>query len=157
MVNKDLVEYIKYQKSKKIDEEDIKKELLENNWVKEDIEVAIKKVNSLDSSTPFEIQEKDRDKVFVVDSSVSHPATLVKEYVEIPVGDKASAIVGVISMLFIVISFLFIYKAGMMVAIMSIIDHFSYTEGSMYYFLKQFPMYGWIIIAFALSASVFFV
>lgn len=43
----------------------------------------------------------------------------------------------------------------MMVAIMSIIDHFSYTEGSMYYFLKQFPMYGWVIIAFALSALAF--
>jgi len=75
--------------------------------------------------------------------------------VEIPVGDKASVLVGVISMLFIVISFLFIYKAGMMVAIMSIIDHFSYTEGSMYYFLKQFPMYGWVVVAFALSASAF--
>lgn len=155
MVTQDLIEYIKYQKSKKIDEEDIKKELLDNNWVKEDIENALNKVNSLDSDTPFDIHKKDRDNVFVIDSSVAHPATVVKEHVEIPVGDKASVIVGVISMLFIVISFLFIYKAGMMVAIMSIIDHFSYTEGSMYYFLKQFPMYGWVIIAFALSASIF--
>jgi len=155
MITQDLIEYIKYQKSKKKADEDIVKELIENNWVREDIENALNKVNSLDSSTPFEIQEKDREKVFVIDSTVSHPATVVKEHVEIPVGDKASVIVGVISMLFIVISFLFIYKAGMMVAIMSIIDHFSYTEGSMYYFLKQFPMYGWVVISFAISASVF--
>ena len=155
MVTQDLIEYIKYQKSKNVDEEDIRKELLENNWVLDDIDTVLRKVNSLDSDTPFETQEKDRDKVFVIDSTVSHPATVVKDHVELPVGDKASVIVGVISMLFIVISFLFIYKAGMMVAIMSIIDHFSYTEGSMYYFLKQFPMYGWVVISFALSASVF--
>ena len=151
----DLIEYIKYQKSKKVGEEDIVKELLDNNWAKEDIESALNKINSLDSDTPFETQEKDRDKVFVIDSSISHPATVVREHVEIPVGDKASVIIGVISMLFIVISFLFIYKAGMMVAIMSIVDHFSYTEGSMYYFLKQFPTYGWVVVAFALSASAF--
>lgn len=155
MVTQDLIEYVKFQKSKRINEEDIIKELLDNNWVREDIENAINKVNSLDSSTPFETQEKDRDKVFVINSEVSHPATIVKEQIEIPVGDKASIIIGVISMLFVVISFLFIYKAGMMVAIMSIIDHFSYTEGSMYYFLKQFPMYGWVVIAFALSAAAF--
>ena len=155
MVTQDLIEYIKYQKSKNIADEDIEQELLENNWVRQDIENAINKVNSIDSSTPFEIQEKDRDKVFVIDSTVSHPATVVKEHVEIPVGDKASVIIGVISMLFSIISFLFIYKAGMMVAVMSIIDHFSYTEGSMYYFIKQFPMYGWVVISFAISASVF--
>lgn len=153
MVTQDLIEYIKYRKSKNIDEEDIRKELLDNNWVKEDIDNALTKVNSLDSDTPFETQEKDRDKVFVIDSSVSHPATVVKEYVDIPVGDKPSVVISIISNLFALISFLFIYKAGMMVTIMSIIDHFSYTEGSMYYFLKQFPMYGWVVIAFALSAS----
>ena len=154
MVTKDLIEYIKFQKSKNIDDEDIINELLDNNWAQDDIEDALDKVRSLDPSTPFEIQEKDRDKVFVIDSEVSHPATVVKETVEVPVGDKPSAIVGVISLLFVVISFLFIYKAGMMIAIMSIIDHFSYTEGSMYYFLKQFPMYGWVVITFALSSSV---
>jgi len=155
MVTQELIEYIKYQKSKKVADEDIVRELIENNWVRGDIENALNKVNSLDSSTPFETQEKDRDKVFVVDSTISHPATVVKENVEIPIGDKASVIIGIISMLFIVISFLFIYKAGMMVAVMSIIDHFSYTEGSMYYFIKQFPMYGWVVISFAISASVF--
>jgi len=155
MVTQELIEYIKYQKSKKVADEDIVRELLENNWVMGDIENALNKVNSLDSSTPFETQEKDRDKVFVVDSTISHPATVVKENVEIPIGDKASVIIGIISMLFIVISFLFIYKAGMMVAVMSIIYHFSYTEGSMYYFIKQFPMYGWVVISFAISASVF--
>ncbi|HRY56834.1 MAG TPA: hypothetical protein P5014_01585, partial [Patescibacteria group bacterium] len=149
MVTQELIEYIKYQKSKKVADEDIVRELIENNWVRGDIENALNKVNSLDSSTPFETQEKDRDKVFVVDSTISHPATVVKENVEIPIGDKASVIIGIISMLFIVISFLFIYKAGMMVAVMSIIDHFSYTEGSMYYFIKQFPMYGWVVISFA--------
>jgi len=155
MVTQELIEYIKYQKSKKVADEDIVRELIENNWVRGDIENALNKVNSLDSSTPFETQEKDRDKVFVVDSTISHPATVVKENVEIPIGDKASVIIGIISMLFTVISFLFIYKAGMMVAVMSIIDHFSYTEGSMYYFIKQFPMYGWVVISFAISASVF--
>lgn len=155
MVTQELIEYIKYQKSKKVADEDIVRELLENNWVMGDIENALNKVNSLDSTTPFETQEKDRDKVFVIDSTISHPATVVKENVEMPIGDKASVIIGIISMLFIVISFLFIYKAGMMVAVMSIIDHFSYTEGSMYYFIKQFPMYGWVVISFAISASVF--
>jgi len=155
MVTQELIEYIKYQKSKKVADEDIVRELIENNWVRGDIENALNKVNSLDSSTPFETQEKDRDKVFVIDSTISHPATVVKENVEIPIGDKASVIIGIISMLFTVISFLFIYKAGMMVAVMSIIDHFSYTEGSMYYFIKQFPMYGWVVISFAISASVF--
>lgn len=155
MVTKDLLEFIKYEKSKGTDEDTIKAELLDNSWVEKDIDEALKKVRSIDPNTPFETQEKNRDKVFVINDEVSHPATVVQEYVEMPVGDKPNVVAGVVSVLFMVISFLFIYKAGMMVAIMSIINKLSYTTGAMYYFLREFPLYGWVILAFAFSASIF--
>ena len=155
MLNKQLIEYIKSERAKGDDDEVIKLNLIENNWEEADIDEALEKVNSIDPDTPFDIEIKDREKVFVVDNSRSHPATEVKENVDMPIGDKPKVMPNVISALLVVISFLFIYKAGMMITIMGIVDRASYSTGTIYYFLKEFPLYGWVIMTFSLSASVF--
>ncbi|MBW6442084.1 hypothetical protein K0B04_04255 [Patescibacteria group bacterium] len=154
MVTKELLDYIKSQKIKGIDDEKIEADLIENNWECEDIREALDKVNRLDPSTPFEIQVKDRDNVFVIDETTSHPATQADEHISTPIGDKPKVIAGVISILLIVISFLFIYRAGIMITIMSIVDYYSHTAGAIHYFLNEFPLYGWVVISFALSACV---
>lgn len=155
MVTKELLDYIKSQKSKGKSNEDIEKDLEYNNWVSEDIEDAISKVDSLDPSTPFEVEVKDREKVFVIDKTVSHPAAKADTSVEVPIGDKPKVVINVISILFAVISFLLIYRSGVMVAIMSVVNYYSYTTGAMYYFLNEFPLFGWVIMAFSISASIF--
>jgi hypothetical protein len=155
MVTKELLEYIKSQKSKGKNDDEIRADLEYNNWVEEDIDEGLDKVNSLDPNTPFEIEIKDRDKIFVVDDETTHPAAQAQENVKTPVGDKPKVIATILSILFAIISFLFIYRAGIMIAIMSVVNHFSYTTGAMYYFLNEFPLYGWVIMGFAISACVF--
>ncbi len=154
MITKELLEYIKSQKAKNIDEDEIKRDLTHNNWVIEDIEEALEKVNSIDPDTPFDVEIKDRDKVLVIDSEVSHPATKYTENLEAPIGDKPKVIANVISLLMIVVTFLFMYKAGLMIAIMSVVDYYSQTTGAMHYFLGEFPLYGWVVMAFVLSACI---
>jgi hypothetical protein len=155
MVTKELLEYIKSQKAKGKTDDEIQADLEYNNWVEEDIEEGLDKVNSLDPDTPFEIEVKDRDKVFVIDEEASHPATEAKVDIEAPMGDKPKVVTSILSILFGIISFLLIYRAGIMVAIMSVVNYYSYTTGAMYYFLNEFPLYGWVIMGFAISAGVF--
>jgi hypothetical protein len=155
MVTKELLEYIKSQKARGKTDDEIRADLEYNNWVEEDVEEGLQKVNSLDPDTPFEIEIKDRDKVFVIDEEASHPATQAKDDIEAPVGDKPKVVTSVLSILFAIISFLLIYRAGIMIAIMSVVNYYSYTTGAMYYFLNEFPLYGWVIMGFALSACVF--
>jgi len=154
MVTKELIEYVKSRKNGGVDENVIKEELIDNNWSTDDIEDTFNKVNSFDPTTPFEVHVKDRDNVLVIDSGQNHPASIAKDDVKIPVGEKSSPVINVIFILFIVISFLLIYKAGIMIAVMGIVNRASYTSGAMYYFLKEFPLYGPVIILFAISASV---
>ena len=106
MVTKELLDYIKSQKIKGIDDENIEADLIENNWEYDDVKEALDKVNRLDPNTPFEIEVKDRDKVFVIDETVSHPATQADKDILAPVGDKPKVIAGVISILLLVVSFL---------------------------------------------------
>jgi hypothetical protein len=154
MVTKELIEYVKSRRSGGSSEGVIKKELVNNNWNIDDVEEALNKINSFDPTTPFEIHKKDRDNVFVIDSTKNHPATVAKNNLSIPVGGESNPIISVISLLLIVISFLLIYKAGLMITVMRIIDSPSYTSGTLYYFLKEFPSYGHVIIFFAVYASM---
>jgi len=154
MVKKELIEYVKSRKNSGVDDDVIKEELVNNNWADDDIEEVFSKVNSFDPTTPFEVHRKDRDSVFVVDSGQDHPASVAKDDIKIPVGEKPTPVINVIFILFIVISFLLIYKAGVMVAVMGIVNRASYTSGAMYYFLKEFPLYGPVIILFSISASI---
>ncbi len=155
MISKQLIEYIKSERAKGVQDDIIKSNLLDNDWAESDIEEAFQRITSIDPNTPFDVEIKDRENVFVIDSEESHPATVVKEDIEIPLGEKPKVMPNVISILLIVISFLFMYKAGMMVTIMSIVDRISYSTGTIYYFLKEFPLYGWVIMAFVLSSSIF--
>jgi len=155
MVSNELFEYIKSEKLNGVLDDDIKTTLLENNWEEKDIDEVLTKINKLNPDTPFEVNVKDRDKVFVVDDTRINPALEVRREVRIPIGNKVKTMPTIISVLFVVISFLFIYKAGFMITIMSIVNYFSHTTGAIYYFLNEFPLYGWVVVSLALSASIF--
>ena len=155
MLTKELLEYIKSQKAKGKKDDEIRADLEYNNWVGDDIEEGLGKVNSLDPNTPFEVEIKDRDKVFVIDDEIVHPAAEVHEDIKAPIGDKPKVVTSIISILFAIISFLLIYRVGMMIAIMTVVNYYSYTTGAMYYFLNEFPLYGWVIMSFSLSACIF--
>ena len=105
MVTKELLEYIKSQKAKGKTDDEIRADLDYNNWVDGDIEEALEKINKLDPNTPFEVEIKDRDKVFVIDDEVSHPATEARENLETPVGDKPKVVTSILSILFGIITF----------------------------------------------------
>lgn len=155
MINDSIFEYVKMQKLNGISDGDIRKELLNNNWDLADINEVLGKVNRIKSDTPFEINEKDRETVFVVDKEEINPSLVISGQVKVPIGDKPKIVPNIASILFLIITFLFIYKAGYMIAIMSIVNYYSHTTGAIYYFLNEFPLYGLVIMAFSVSACVF--